>query len=100
MVCNEEQDPKSPFNWWLKACIKAIDLEELIRQNQGLQTRNRAQELTGDRLDRTWLEAPRARPQYGRGRGRVLGQGLSPGPLFPGGYKYPPGVSEQRYTEF
>ena len=37
MVCNEEEDPKSPFNGWLKAYNLAIDFGELIRQNQGAQ---------------------------------------------------------------
>ena len=39
MMWNEEEDPKSPFNGWLKAYNIAIDLE-LIRQNQGPKTRN------------------------------------------------------------
>jgi len=61
MVCNEEEDPKSPFNGWLKAYNIAIDLGELISQNQGLKTRNRALTLTGDRRDSARPEAPRAR---------------------------------------
>ena len=89
-MCNEEEDPKSLFNWWLKAYIIAIDLEELIRQNQELQIRNQAQELTGDRRDR-------ARPGA-RFRGRTAAAAfwarVCPlAPCSPGAYKYPPGVS-------
>ena len=50
MVCNEE-DLKSPLNWWLKAYVMAIDLEELIRQNQGPKIRNRDIQLTEDQCD-------------------------------------------------
>ena len=35
-VWNDEEDPKSRFNGWLKAYNIAINLEELIHQNQGL----------------------------------------------------------------
>ena len=61
MVCNEEEDPKSPFNGWLKAYNIAIDFEELIRQIQGLKARNRDLQLIGDRQDNAWQKAPHAR---------------------------------------
>ena len=62
IVWNEEEDPKSPFNEWLKAYNIVIDLEELIRQNQGPKIRNREQKLTGARQDSVRLKAPRALP--------------------------------------
>ena len=34
MVCNEEEDPKSPFNGWLKAYKTAIDFKEEILSDQ------------------------------------------------------------------
>ena len=51
MVCNEEEDPKSPFNGWLKAYNIATDFGELIRQNQGPKTRNQDIQLIVNRHD-------------------------------------------------
>ena len=60
MVCNEEEDPKSPFNGWLKAYNIAIDFGEQIRQNQGPKTRNWNIQLTGEGRDSARQKAPRA----------------------------------------
>ena len=68
-MCNEEEDPKSPINWWLKAYNLAIDFGELIHQNQGPKTRNRELYLTGDRRDSTRPEAPHAALEKPRKRG-------------------------------
>ena len=38
MVCNEEEDPKSPFNGWLKAYKVAIDFREEILSDQGIKS--------------------------------------------------------------
>ena len=38
MVCNEEEDPKSPFNWWLKAYQVAIDFRMKILLAQGIKS--------------------------------------------------------------
>jgi len=62
MVWNEEEDPKSPFNEWLKAYNIAIDLEELIHQNQGLKTRNQDLQTTRHWRDSTRPKASRALP--------------------------------------
>ena len=61
MVRNEEEDPKSPFNGWLKAYNIAIDLGEQFRQNQGPKTRYQDLQLTVDRRDSARQQAPRAR---------------------------------------
>ena len=39
MVCNEEEDPKSQFNWWLKAYQVAIDFRVKILSAQGIKSR-------------------------------------------------------------
>jgi len=66
MVCDEEEDPKSQFNGWLKAYNIAIDLGEQFRQNQEPKTRNRNMQPTGRQAGSTQQAALRAMPRYSR----------------------------------
>ena len=58
MVCNKEEDPKSPFNGWLKTYQIAIDFREEILSAQGIKSTNQKIQVTGDRRDDTQQEAP------------------------------------------
>ena len=51
MVYNEEEDPKSPFNGWLKAYKVAIDLRRWFCQTRGLKSEIQKVQLAGDRRD-------------------------------------------------
>ena len=67
MVCNEEEDTKSPFNGWLKAYNIAIELGEQFRQNQGPKTRNRDIQPTGGQAGSAQQAALHASPRYSHG---------------------------------
>ena len=66
MVCNEEEDPKSPFNGWLKAYQVAIDLREEILSAQGIKSTNQKIQLTGYRSDQTQQAGGREPAWQGR----------------------------------
>ena len=63
MAWNEEENPKSPFNWWLKAYINSHWLWTAFYQNRGPIFRNRDLQPTRDKRDSA---RPKARAQGSR----------------------------------
>ena len=84
----------------IKGLLKiAIDLESWFYQNQGLQNQNRAQAWQGTDGTARGSKRHARSPSMAAAPAAFWARACPLAHLFPCGYKYPPGVSKQKYTE-
>ena len=73
-----------------------MDLEKLIHQNQGPETRNREQNLTGDQKNRAGSKRRARGARMAAARTPLRARVCPLAPCSLGAYKYPPGVPDWR----